>query len=240
MCWAPPESFQASQLSIVPKASSPRSARRRSDASLSSSHASFVPEKYGIEQQAGAARDLGLVAVCLQARAVVGRAPVLPHDRGRDRAPRRAIPQHGRFALVRDADRHDVIGRRARTGKHLGDGRSLRGPDFLGVVLDPAGAREVLRELALRRRDDVAVVVEQDRSGTCRALVQGEHESAHAADLQRSCKPTTSRRSPTRPADGRASQASRCASLPEGRCRASLLRRYRMSSAVTAHSSRRR
>ena len=202
MCWAPPESFQASQLSIVPKASSPRSARAAQRCVVVEQPRELRAGKIGIEQQAGAARDLGLVAVSFQARAVVCRAPVLPHDRGRDRAPRRAIPEHGRFALVRDADSHDVISRRACSGKHLGDGRSLCGPDFLGVVLDPAGVRKVLRELALCRRDDVAVVVEQDRSGTCRALVQGEHESAHAADLQRSCKPTTSRRSPTRPADG--------------------------------------
>ena len=47
MCCAPRESFQASQLSIVPNASSPRSARARSCGSLSSSHASLVPEKYG-------------------------------------------------------------------------------------------------------------------------------------------------------------------------------------------------
>jgi hypothetical protein len=45
MCWLPPESFQASQLSTVPNASSPCSARRRSVGSLSSSQASLVPEK---------------------------------------------------------------------------------------------------------------------------------------------------------------------------------------------------
>ncbi len=45
-CW-PPASFQASQLSIVPNASSPSSARRRSAGSEASSQASLVPEKYG-------------------------------------------------------------------------------------------------------------------------------------------------------------------------------------------------
>ncbi len=149
--------------------------------------------KIGIEQQAGAARDLGLVAVCLQASAVVRGAPVLPHDGGRHRATGGAVPEDRRLSLVRDADGHDVVGRRACTGQHLCDGCSLCCPDLLCVVLDPAGAREVLRELALCGRDDDAVVVEQDRSGTGRALVQGEHESTHAADLQRSCKPTTSR-----------------------------------------------
>ncbi len=46
-CSAPFDSFHASQASIVPKASSPRSARARSDGSSSSSQASLVPEKYG-------------------------------------------------------------------------------------------------------------------------------------------------------------------------------------------------
>jgi hypothetical protein len=41
----PPVSFQTSQLSTVPKASSPRSARARAPGTWSSSHASFVAEK---------------------------------------------------------------------------------------------------------------------------------------------------------------------------------------------------
>ena len=49
--WAPPSPapvrFQASQHSIVPAASSPRSARARASGTVSSSQASFVAEKYG-------------------------------------------------------------------------------------------------------------------------------------------------------------------------------------------------
>ena len=44
---APPVRFQMSQLSMVPKASSPRSARARAPGTWSSSHAIFVAEKYG-------------------------------------------------------------------------------------------------------------------------------------------------------------------------------------------------
>lgn len=43
----PPESFQSNQVSMVPNARSPRSARRRTPSTLSSSHRIFVPEKYG-------------------------------------------------------------------------------------------------------------------------------------------------------------------------------------------------
>ena len=45
-CTRPAVSFQASHVSIVPKASSPRRARSRAPGMLSSSHSSFVAEKY--------------------------------------------------------------------------------------------------------------------------------------------------------------------------------------------------
>jgi hypothetical protein len=41
-------------------------------------------------------------------------------------------------------------------------------------VLDPAGLREVLRELALRLRDDLAAGVEQQRARAGGALVERE------------------------------------------------------------------
>jgi hypothetical protein len=44
-CAAPPVSCQISQLSTVPKASSPRSAASRAPGTWSSSHCSLVPEK---------------------------------------------------------------------------------------------------------------------------------------------------------------------------------------------------
>jgi hypothetical protein len=46
MCFRPPESWNTSHESIVPKASSPRPARARAPGTLSSSHLSLVPEKY--------------------------------------------------------------------------------------------------------------------------------------------------------------------------------------------------
>ena len=87
------------------------------------------------------------------------------------------------------------------------------------------GAREVLGELALRGRDDCAVVVEQDGARTRRALVEGEHESFHG-DL--SCRPRDyySRSAAAVRGDGwRRSQASSRRSPSAGTCSASLLRR---------------
>ena len=44
-CVAPPVSFQTSQVSTVPNASSPASARARAPGTLSRIHATLVPEK---------------------------------------------------------------------------------------------------------------------------------------------------------------------------------------------------
>ena len=69
------------------------------------------------------------------------RARVLPHDRVADRPAAIALPYDGGLALVGDAHRGDVG--RARAGRRESrlDGLAARGPDLVGVVLDPAGTR---------------------------------------------------------------------------------------------------
>ena len=57
--WRPPESFQASHESMVPKQSSPRSARLRAPGIESSSQASLVPEKYGSSKSPVRALTIG-------------------------------------------------------------------------------------------------------------------------------------------------------------------------------------
>ncbi len=132
-----------------------------------------------IEQQSGAPGDLGLETVGLQLLAQVGRAAVLPDDGRRNRPAGAAVPQHGRLTLVGDADRRHVRRRRTRSRQHFGDRRSLRRPDLLRIVLDPAGARKVLREFALCRRHRHAGAVEQDRPRAGGALVEREDELRH-------------------------------------------------------------
>ncbi|KAG1242024.1 hypothetical protein G6F68_016398 [Rhizopus microsporus] len=58
------------------------------------------------------------------------------------------------------------------------------GEDLARVMLDPAGVREDLRELALRAADDVAGTVEQDRARTGGALVDGQHVAGRHAATQ--------------------------------------------------------
>ena len=54
----------------------------------------------------------------------------------------------------------------------------------LRVVLDPAGLREVLRELAVALGDDPAVVVEQQRLAAGGALVEREDHAVTVRGLR--------------------------------------------------------
>jgi hypothetical protein len=58
-------------------------------------------------------------------------------------------------------------------GADEGIGHHLAGvlPDLLGVVFDPTGLREDLFVFLLATRDDLSVVVEDDRAGRGGALV---------------------------------------------------------------------
>ena len=91
-------------------------ARRARPATLSSNQAELRAGEIRIQQQARAPRDLRFEAVRLQrartASAVRRSCQTMAGAIGR---PLAAIPEHGRFALVGDADRGDVGRRRART-----------------------------------------------------------------------------------------------------------------------------
>ena len=88
------------KLSMVPKASSPFSARARAPSTWSSSQAALVPEKYGVEQEPGR-RAHRLVPGGLQLAHVSAVRRSLPDDGVVDGAPGRALPDDGRLALVR-------------------------------------------------------------------------------------------------------------------------------------------
>ena len=118
-CTRPPVSRQSSQVSTVPKASRPAAAAARAPGTLSSSQASLVAEKYGIEQQAGARGDQRLVAGLAQRGAGGGGAAVLPDDGVVDRLAGGAVPDQRGLALVGDADGRDVGGGGAGAGERL-------------------------------------------------------------------------------------------------------------------------
>jgi hypothetical protein len=106
----------------------------------------------GVEQEARALADEQLRAVALESRTAVRRAAVLPDDRAMDRPARAAFPDDGRLALIRDADGRDALCADAGLLDGLARRQERVAPDVLGIVLDPAGRRVVLQELAPRER----------------------------------------------------------------------------------------
>ena len=97
-----------------------------------------------------------------QGVAVACGAPVLPDDGARDGFAAFSVPDHGGFALVGDADGGDFVFVGADFRQRFVHDGELRAPDGFGVVLDPAGLREVLGEVFLRDVDDVACAVKDD------------------------------------------------------------------------------
>ena len=136
--------------------------------------AELAAGKVGVDDEAGLFLDHLRKPVALELVAEAGGAAVLPDDGVADRLACLAVPDHGRLALVGDADGREVLCRKAGLGHRLGGDAVLRGPDFVGVMLDPAGLREVLLEFLLGDRLDRAGVFEDDGAGTGGALVEGE------------------------------------------------------------------
>ena len=127
------------------------------------------------------AEIVGLVAFALQFGADVGGAAVLPDDGAVHGLPRRAVPHHRGLALVGDADRGDVLCLQAGLFQRLAADRDRRGPDVLGLVLDPARGREMLRKFLLRRGGDGDVAAEHDGARGRGALIDGQHKGHDVA-----------------------------------------------------------
>ena len=99
-------------------------------------------------------------AVALQLFAKLRRAATLPNDRRADRLARLAFPKDGRLALIRDADGRDVCSIHAAFADDLLQHGKLRVPNLVGVVLDPAVLRIILRKFPLRHGGHITETVE--------------------------------------------------------------------------------
>ncbi len=132
-CTAPPVSFHSSHESIVPNA---RSALDL-DAALAEQPLDLRAREVRVEHEAGRVAHQRQVAGVAQLVAARRGAAVLPHDGAVQRRARRARPGDDRLALVGDADGGDRLVERgaAARASTVDD----RGPDLVGVVLDPAG-----------------------------------------------------------------------------------------------------
>src|SRR5690606_39932011 len=109
-----------------------------------------------------------------------GGRPVRPRTVGAEGPAGPRVPRQGRPGVVGDPDRRAVARLQAGPREGLGGDAGLAGPDVEGVVLDPAGARVVLRELLLGDGHDGAASVEDDRPRARRALVEGEDVALHS------------------------------------------------------------
>ena len=134
-----------------------------------------------IEHQTGARTHECLLLLFLELGAALGRAPILPHDGAVHRPARLALPGADGLALVRDPD---GVGCHARLLDGLPRGLERDAQDLLGVVLDFAGRREMLGELAIPTAQHAALVAQDERRGAGGALIQGE-DCGHFADSEK-------------------------------------------------------
>ena len=130
--------------------------------------------KIGINQEPGFLLHQGRCARFAQAQALGLGAPVLPNDGVVNGLAGVAPPHHRGFALVGDAQRRHLGRADARLLQGLAGCGELAGPDFLRVVLDPAGVRVDLPKFLLRHGQHRAVGLEDDAAGAGGALVEGE------------------------------------------------------------------
>ena len=116
--------------------------------------------KIRVDEQAGLPAEQRGQAVFLQPLHDGRCPPALPDDRAPDRLAGLPVPDHGRFALVGQADRLDVAHVDPRPAHRLAQRVHLALIDVLRIVLDPAGLRVVLRKLVVMRGDLAPLLVE--------------------------------------------------------------------------------
>jgi len=128
-----------------------------------------------LEAQAGLAGNGRLGAVALELGAEVGGAAILPDDGVADGLAGVLVPDDGGLALVGYAYGGDGVGGKIGARKRLVGRSALAGPDFHGVVLDPARLGVDLLKILLGEGDDAGVAVEDDGAGAGSSLVEGEN-----------------------------------------------------------------
>jgi len=99
-----------------------------------------------------------------------------------DRPAGRGLPDDRRLTLVRDSDRRKLSRTTAARGERLAADLDGRPEDLLRIMLDLARGRIVLGDLAIRARQDPTGLVEHDRRGAGRSLIEGQdRRPGHAA-----------------------------------------------------------
>ena len=159
---------------MVPHASSPGLGRGRRPASCSSSQRILVAEKYGSRTRPVRSVDPGLVGSGARRQKSAVRRSCQTMARP-DGPAAGALPEHDGLALVGQADGGQARGSTPAAASACGTTAATAPPDLLGVVLDPARPRVVLRQFLGRAAERTAgdVVDHGPRAG--RALVDGKY-----------------------------------------------------------------
>jgi hypothetical protein len=139
-CTLSADSFQASQLSIVPNASSPRSARARAPGDVVEQPFQFGAREIGVKDQTGPLAEQFGVTGCGEFVAQTGRAAILPNDRAVHWLATGAIPEDAGFALVGQADSGNLTGRNTVVAEHGTRNGKLRLPRFRSRRVRPIQA----------------------------------------------------------------------------------------------------
>src|SRR5919112_3759237 len=85
----------------------------------------------------------------LESSADISGAAILPDDGAMNSLAGGAVPHDSGLALIGDADRGDILCCQIGFLQCLAAGRDRGAPDVVGLVLDPARRRKMLREFSL-------------------------------------------------------------------------------------------
>ena len=126
-----------------------------------------------VEHQTGDGANSFQVARFNELITSVGGASVLPHQSPVQRLSGTAVPNDHRLALIGDANGCD----RLVNGFHNLTQRRLHGvPDLECVVLDPTWLGEILRELPIRRGDDLTRLAERNGANPGSACIDRNYD----------------------------------------------------------------
>ena len=156
----------------MPSARAPSRTPAHSFGSCSASQAYLVPVKYGSSRRpvSSVTRSSTPSSRSRSQMPVVRRSCQTIAGRGECRVRRSQTTAVSRWSVI-----PMQVGCCVGAGEGLAAGGDGRRPDVVGLVLDPAGAGEELRELAVAAGQDVALLAHDQRGHPGRSCVDGEN-----------------------------------------------------------------
>ena len=176
----PPVRFQMTQVSILPKSTSPFSALARTPGDIVEDPLDLRAGEVGGQRQTDFGAEAILAAVLGQIVADRVRAGVLPDDGIVDRLARGLLPHDGGLALIGDADGREILELQIVLGQRAVDHILAALPDFHRIVLDPARLGVNLLVFFLIDAHHLALMIEDHEAGAGRALIDCAYILSHS------------------------------------------------------------